>query len=100
VRRLIARRDQVVKSKRWLPGASLAATWQTLLNSVTFGRNVALGALRDAPAVPAAETWQRRIDGLASVVLALPALLIAIPVELAGAACGRGAVYAVRTELL
>ncbi len=66
VRRLVARRDQVVKSSRWRPGESLAATWQTLLNSVTFGRNVALGALRGLPAVPAAQPWQRRIDGLAS----------------------------------
>jgi hypothetical protein len=99
VRRLIARRDQVVKSGRWRPGAGLAATWQTLLNSVTFGRNVALGALRGAPAVPAAEPWQRGIDGLASVVLAIPALLIAIPVELAGGLVGRGAVIAVRVEL-
>jgi hypothetical protein len=100
VRRLVARRDQIVKSRRWLPGASLAATWQTLLNSVTFGHNVALGALCDEPSMPAPEAWQRRIDALASVVLALPALLVAIPVELAGAAVGRGAVYSVRTELL
>lgn len=100
VRRLVARRDQVVKSRRWLPAASLAATWQTLLNSVTFGRNVALGALRGAPAVPAPEPWQRRIDALASVVLALPALLLAIPIELAGGLTGRGAIYALRTELL
>lgn len=100
VRRLVARRDQIVKSRRWLPGASLAATWQTLLNSVTFGHNVALGALRGAPRRPAAEPWQRRIDALASVVLALPALLVAIPVELAGGLRGRGAVYSLRTELL
>ncbi|MDQ2631776.1 MAG: hypothetical protein M3Y75_12515 [Actinomycetota bacterium] len=100
VRRLVASRDQVVKSRRWLPGASLAATWQTLLNSVTFGHNVALGALRGAPSMPAPEPWQRRIDALASVVLALPAMLVAIPVELAGAAAGRGAVYSLRTELL
>ena len=99
VRRLIARRDQVVKQRRWLPLASLAATWQTLLNSVTFGRNVALGALREAPTVPAAEPWQRRIDALASVVLAVPALLIAVPVELAGGAVGRGAVNAIEIEL-
>jgi hypothetical protein len=99
VRRLIARRDQVVKKQRWLPLAGLAATWQTLLNSVTFGRNVALGALRGAPAVPAAEPWQRGIDGLASVVLAIPALLIAIPVELAGGLLGRGSIVSVRVEL-
>lgn len=100
VRRLVANRDQVVKSRRWLSGASLAATWQTLLNSVTFGHDVALGALRGQPAIPATETWQRRIDGLASVVLALPALLVAIPVELAGGLFRRGAVYSLRTELL
>lgn len=99
VRRLIARRDQIVKKRRWLPLAGLAATWQTLLNSVTFGRNVALGALRGTPAVPAAEPWQRGIDGLASVVLAIPALLIAIPVELCGGLIGRGAVISVRVEL-
>jgi len=100
VRRLVARRDQVVKKSRWRPLASLAATWQTLLNSVTFGHNVALGALRDQPAVLAARPWQRRIDALASVVLAIPALLVAVPVELLGAALGRGAVIDLRFELL
>jgi hypothetical protein len=99
VRRLVARRDQVVKSRRWRPLASLAATWQTLLNSVTFGHNVALGALRDAPTRPAAKPWQRRIDGLASIVLALPALLVALPLELAGGLSGRGSVILVRVEL-
>lgn len=99
VRRLVAQRDQVVKSARWRPLAGLASTWQTLLNSVTFGRNVALGALRGAPAVPAERPWQRRIDALASIVLALPALLIAIPVELAGGLCRRGAVVSLKLEL-
>jgi hypothetical protein len=98
-RRLVAPRDQIVKSARWRPLASLARTWQTLLNSVTFGRNVALGALQDAPAVPAERPWQRRIDALASVVLAIPALLIAIPVELAGGLSRRGAVISLRLEL-
>lgn len=100
VRRLIARRDQVVASARWAPLAGLATSWQTLLNSVTFGRNVALEALRGVAGVPAGRPWQRRLDALASVVLALPALLIAIPVELAGAPFGRGAVVTVRLELL
>jgi hypothetical protein len=100
VRRLVARRDQVVKSRRWSPVASLAITWQTLLNSVTFGHNVALGALRDAPSVPSAKPWQRRIDALASVVLAIPAMIIALPVELLGAPIGRGAVISIKLELL
>lgn len=100
IRRLVARRDQVVKSSRWQPGTSLAATWQTLLNSVTFGHNIALGALGKAPAIPARQPWQRRIDVLASIVLALPALVMALPIELAGGLLGRGSVYALRTELL
>jgi len=100
VRRLVARRDQVVKAQRWRPLASLAVTWQTLLNSVTFGRNVALGALREVPAVPAPRLWQRRIDILASIVGAIPALLIAIPVELLGAPLGRGAVISLKLKLL
>jgi hypothetical protein len=100
VRRLVARRDQVVKSSRWRPGAGLAATWQTLLNSVTFGHNVALGALRGVPSRPAAKPWQRQIDVLASIVLAIPALVIAIPVELAGGLVGRGAAISIRLQLL
>jgi hypothetical protein len=100
VRRLVARRDQIVKSRRWVPGAGFAATWQTMLNSVTFGHNVALGALGGARPVPAAEPWQRRIDALASIVLAIPAALVALPIELAGGVIGRGAVVSLRFELL
>jgi hypothetical protein len=100
VRRLVAQRDQVVKSSRWAPLASLASTWQTLLNSVTFGHNAALGTLGRAKAAPAKHAWQRRIDGLASIVLAIPALLVAIPIELAGCLLGRGSVVSLRFELL
>ncbi len=100
VRRLVARRDQVVKSRRWAPMAGLAATWQTLLNSVTFGHNVALGALGRGEAVAAPARWQRRIDALASVVLTIPALAIAIPIELAAGLSGRGAVITLHFNLL
>ncbi len=100
VRRLIARRDQVVKSHRWAPGASLLLTWQTLLNSVTFGHDVALGAFGWAEAAPAAKRWQRRIDGLASVVLAIPALAVGLPLELAAGILGRGAIVRLGFELL
>ncbi|HEX3734220.1 MAG TPA: hypothetical protein VHU86_03605 [Solirubrobacterales bacterium] len=100
VRRLVARRDQVVKVRRWAPAASLAITWQTLLNSVTFGHNVALGALGRGMAALAGKPWQRRIDILISVFLAIPALAVAIPVELAGAPFGRGAAISLRFELL
>jgi hypothetical protein len=100
VRRLVAVRDQVVRRRRWAPAASFAVTWQTLLNSVTFGHNVALAALGSGRAAPAEERWQRRIDALASIVLAIPAAVIALPIELPAALFRRGAVVDVRFELL
>jgi hypothetical protein len=99
-RRLVARRDQVVRKRRWAAGPSFAQTWQTLLNSVTFGHNVALGALGSSRPAPAEEHWQRRIDGLASIVLAIPAAVIAVPVEMLGALFRSGAVVDLRFELL
>lgn len=100
VRRLVAQRDQVVRRRRWAPGPSFAITWQTLLNSVTFGHNVALAAFGRGEAAPADEAWQRRIDALASVVLAIPAAIVAVPVELTGALFRRGTAVDLRFELL
>jgi hypothetical protein len=100
VRRLIAHRDQVVTSARWVPGAGIATMWQTLLNGLTFGRNVALGAFGRATAVAARRPWQRRLDLLISVLAAIPAILVAIPLELIAAVFRRGAVVKLRYELL
>ncbi len=100
VRRLVAHRDQVVKSARWSPGAGIATMWQTILNGFTFGRNVALGALGRSKAVPAEEPWQRRLDAFVSVVVAIPALLVAVPLELAAAALRRGGATNLKLELL
>jgi hypothetical protein len=100
VRRLAARRDQVVSSARWAPGAGIATMWQTVLNGFTFGRNVALAALGRAQATPAGKRWQRRMDAGISIVVAVPALLFAVPMELIAAACRRGAALKLRTELL
>jgi hypothetical protein len=100
VRRLVARRDQVVKASRWAPGRGIATMWQTILNGFTFGRNVALGALRRGFATPAEKPWQRRLDALISAVVAAPALLVAVPTETAAAVAGRGSAVVVRTELL
>jgi hypothetical protein len=100
VRRLVANRDQVVAAARWSPGAGIALTWQTILNGLTFGRNVALGALGRSTAVPAARPWQRLLDAAISVVAAVPALLVVVPLELAAAATRRGSVMSLRLELL
>jgi len=100
VRRLVARRDQVVKSARWAPGAGIVAMWQTILNGFTFGRNVALGALGRSAGVPAEKPWQRRLDALIGVVVAIPALLVAAPLELAAAVLGKGGAITLETTLL
>ena len=100
VRRLVARRDQVVRRSRWSPGVGIASMWQTILNGFTFGRNVALGALGKSAPVPADRPWQRRLDLLISVVVAIPVLLVALPLELVAAAFGRGSALSLRPELL
>jgi hypothetical protein len=100
VRRLVAHRDQVVRSARWRPGAGIAAMWQTILNGFTFGRNVALGALGRSASVPAEQPWQRRLDGLICVAVAIPAMLFAVPMELIAAAFRRGGATSLRFELL
>jgi hypothetical protein len=100
VRRLVAGRDQVVKSARWSPGIALATMWQTILNGFTFGRNGALGALGRASAVPAPKPWQRRLDALIDVVVAIPALLVAVPLELLAAVLRRGGATSLELDLL
>jgi hypothetical protein len=95
VRRLVAGRDQVVKSVRWSAGRGIATMWQTLVNSATFGRNVAVGA-----STVAAKPWQRRVDWVVIAVLAIPALAVALPLELSGALSRRGSALTLRFELL
>ncbi len=100
VRRLLANRDQVIAGSRWSPGAGIALMWQTVLNGFTFGRNVTAGALGKGQPVPAERRWQRRLDALISVVVAIPALLVAIPLELTAATARRGSVVSLHLELL
>jgi hypothetical protein len=100
VRRLVAQRDQVVEQTRWSPGAGVVSMWQTILNGFTFGRNVALGALGRGGAVPAELPWRRRLDALITVVVAIPALLVAVPLEFIAAPFGRGGATSLSLELL
>jgi hypothetical protein len=100
VRRLLANRDQVIERVRWSPGAGIATMWQTILNGFTFGRNIALAALGRTRAVPAERPWQRRLDNLISVVVAIPALIAAVPLELTAAATRRGSAISMHVELL
>lgn len=98
--RLVANRDQVVSGARWSPGRGIATMWQTVLNGFTFGRNLALARLGRAEAVPAKRPWQRRLDALITIVVAIPALIVAIPLELTAAATSRGSTIALHLELL
>jgi hypothetical protein len=100
VRRLVASRDQVVERPRWAPGAGTVAMWQTILNGFTFGRNVALDALGRGAGVPAEQPWQRRLDAVISVVVAVPALLVAVTLELGAAAVGKGSAITLETKPL
>jgi hypothetical protein len=95
-RRLLAHRDRVVSASRWAPAAGIAITWQTILNGFTFGRNLALSAIGSAIPAPAERPWQRRLDGLITTLVALPALLVALALELPAAALGRGAAVSLR----
>ncbi len=74
--------------------------WQTVLNGFTFGRNVALAALGRSVSAPAEKPWQRRLDAAISVIVAIPALIVAVPIELAAAATRRGSAVSLRLELL
>ena len=95
VRRLVANRDQIVTSTRWSPARGIATMWQTLLNSATFGHNAAVGQ-----AVKAKKPWQRRIDWLVVVALAIPAFAVAVPLEIAGAVFRRGSAISMKFDLL
>lgn len=94
VRRLVAHRDQVVTSARW-PPAGIALMWQTLLNSATFGHNLVVGT-----PVKRAKSWQRRIDWIVTLILAIPAFVLALVLELPAAVFRRGAVISLEMDLL
>lgn len=99
VRRLVAGRDQSVTQVRRRLGAGIATMWGTLLNSVTFGRNVGLAALGRAAATPAGKPWQRRIDVVTSIVLSVPVLAASLLLESVAAIGGRGGVVELSLRL-
>jgi hypothetical protein len=100
VRRLVANRDQIVKSTHWSPIKGIATMWQTILNGFTFGHNAALGALGRSAPVPAERPWQRKLDAFISAVVAIPIGLIAVFLELAAVVFRRGSAVTLRFELL
>ncbi len=100
IRRLVAARDQVVDGSSWMPGAGIISMWQSGINMFTFGHNLALGHFGRAHATPARKPWRRKLDVFITVVLAVPSMLFAVPIELLGGLFRRGGVYRVRLKVL
>jgi hypothetical protein len=92
VRRLVSDRGEVVEGIAWRPGPSVVKMWGTMLNSFTWGRNVALGAIGRAAPAPAAKGWQRAMDAVISVLATPLVLIAALASETAAALVGRGGV--------
>jgi len=72
------------------PAISIALMWQTLQNSFTFGRNLALGRSGRVTPTPASKDWQRGLDRVIVVLTAIPLLLFAVLFEVPAALAGRG----------
>lgn len=81
---LVATRDQVVTRTHWRPGRGIAVMWQSGINMFTFGQNVVLGAFGKSHRVVADRPWKRALDWFISAVVAIPAIVIAAPLELLG----------------
>ena len=92
VRRLVSDRGQVVAGVHWRPGPSVVGMWGTMLNSFTWGRNVALGAIGRAQPAPAAKRWQRAMDTTISILATPLVLVAALLSETAAGLVGRGGV--------
>lgn len=93
IRDLAAGRDQVLGRLRWRPVRATISAWQSTINVFTFGHNLVLGWLGRTPAAPAPSSWQRVLDVFITVVVAIPAVPVAIVLESLGAALGRGSAY-------
>jgi hypothetical protein len=72
------------------PRAAPALMWQTILNSFTFGHDVALGRLGRADAVPAPRPWQRRLDAVVTILASPLVALVALALEGIATLAGRG----------
>ena len=83
-----------------MPVRSIATMWQSGINMFTFGQNIALAAFGKARPTRAREPWQRGLDAFISVALAIPAMVVAIPLELIAGLFRRGGRYKVQFQVL
>lgn len=96
----IATRDQIVTRTRFRPLKGIATMWQSGINMFTFGQNIVLGSLGKAHKVAANQAWKRAIDWFISIVVAIPALIVAVPMELVGIAFRKGSWVRAEVQLL
>jgi hypothetical protein len=99
VRRLAADRDQTVERQRWRPGPGIVSMWGTLLNTFTWGRNIAIGWAGRAETTPARRPWQRGMDAVISVLATPIVFLAAAALETGAAIVGRGGVLELTLRL-
>lgn len=97
---LIAARDQVVTRVRWRPLRGIAIMWQSGVNMFTFGQNTVMGAFGRSHRVDADRTWKRGLDWFISVAVAVPAIVVAVPLELLAILFRRGAAGKAEIQVL
>jgi hypothetical protein len=90
----------MVDSSSWKPGTGIIYMWQSGINMFTFGHNLALGALGKASSTPARKPWRQWLDRFITVVLAVPSMLFAVPIELIGGLFRHGGAYRVTFKVL
>lgn len=78
------------------PEPAYLEMWQTVLNSFTFGHNIAIAGLGRGPATPAKAAWQRAIDWVIMVATLIPLVVVALVIESAAWAFGGGGRLRVR----
>jgi 2-polyprenyl-3-methyl-5-hydroxy-6-metoxy-1,4-benzoquinol methylase len=87
---------EVVRTKHLIAEHNLFGMWQTLLNGLTFNDDFLFGVLKRSMTPQAAGGWARYgIDALVTALAGVPALVIAVPLELAAGLARRGGTFAV-----
>ena len=81
-------------------GLARAQLLHSFSTAYYYGGGGALAALGRGTAVAAERPWQRRLDALIDVVVAIPALLVAVPLELAAATLHHGGAVSLSLKLL
>lgn len=102
LRRLLAARGfELAEVRTPYTKQSRSMMWQTLTNAFTlrdnFHRNAKLGLI---PRATGRERWAYRLDRVVSVLVAIPTLIVAYPLEAIAAALGRGGVIEASAERL